>query len=316
MSSFHPDLLPAARLIPRVSLTPRKLRAVRWLTGLRRTPRPPTLDDVRAEDHVVPGVDGAPDVAVRLYQPVERTGPVPALVWIHGGGFILGDAYQDEKSLVALVRELGIAVASVEYRLAPEHPFPAPADDCYAALRWAHANADDLGLDPDRLAVGGASAGAGLAASVALMAVDRGEVPLAFQLLIYPMLDDRTAVRTDVDGTHHRLWSTASNVFGWSSYLGHAPGAADTDPIAAPARCDDLSGLPSTWIGVGTCDLFHDEDKAYAKRLTAAGVPCQLHIAPGGYHAFDMVQAKANLSGQFRKSYVTALRAALVDRPA
>lgn len=313
MSGFHPDLLPTARFIPRFSFTDRKLRALRWLTGLRRTPRPPTLDDVVVEDHEAPGPDGAPDVPVRLYRPRDAAGPVPCMVWIHGGGFIIGDAYQDEKALLALVRQLGIAVVSVEYRLAPEHPFPAPTEDCYAALRWVHTDADELGVRADRLAVGGASAGGGLAASVALLANDRGEVPLCLQLLVYPMLDDRTVLRTDVDDAHLRLWSTRSNRFGWSAYLGHEPGGDGTDPIAAPARREDLTGLPPAWIGVGTCDLFHDEDIDYATRLGTAGVPCDLHVADGGYHAFDMVQAKAEVSRAFRAGSVAALRQALLD---
>ena len=155
---------------------------------------------------------------------------MPALLWLHGGGYVLGDAYQDQKANLALVRELGIAIASVDYRLAPEDPFPAPAEDAYAALCWLHESADDLGVRPDRLAVGGASAGGGLAAGVVQMAVDRGEVPLAFQLLIYPMIDDRTVVRPDLDDSTCRMWTAPSNRFGWASYLGTEPGRGDGSP--------------------------------------------------------------------------------------
>ncbi len=314
-TGFHPDLLPLARLLPRFSFTERKLRMLRRLTALRGMPKVPVLDDVAVEDLSAPGPDGAPDVPLRLYRPRAATEPVPALVWVHGGGFIIGDAYQDQRVNLALVRELGIAVASVDYRLAPEHPFPAPIEDGYAALRWVHAEAGTLGLRPDRLAIGGASAGGGLAAGLALMAADHAEVSLAFQLLIYPMLDDRTVARTDVHESRLRLWSTRSNHFGWRSYLGGEPGGEATDPCAAPARRDDLPGLPPAWIGVGTCDLFHDEDVAYAERLIEAGIPCDLHVAPGAYHAFDRVQARAGVSREFRRRYVAALRTALLDAP-
>ncbi|MCB1017775.1 MAG: alpha/beta hydrolase, partial [Acidimicrobiales bacterium] len=265
-SSLHPDLLPAARLVPRASFTPRRLRALRRLTRLRRAPHLPRVDGVIASDHAAPAPEGGRPVPVRLYRPADADadGPVPALLWLHGGGYLVGDAYQDEKANLALVRELGIAVASVDYRLAPEDPFPAATDDAESALRWLHASATDLGLRPDRLAVGGNSAGGGLAAAVVQIAHDRGQVPVAFQFLVYPMLDDRTVLRPDLDDGTCRLWTTASNRFGWESYLGAAPGGVGVDPYAAPARRDDLAGLPPAWIGVGTCDLFHDEDVAYA----------------------------------------------------
>ena len=313
MSSLHADLLPAARFVPRGTLTSRRLGVVRYLTRLRKAPRLPALEDVVVEDHAAPAPEGGRPVPVRVYRPADPEGPVPALLWLHGGGYVLGDAYQDEKANLALVRELGIAVASVDYRLAPEDPFPAATDDGYAALRWLHASADELGVLPDRIAVGGASAGGGLAAGVVLMAHDEAEVHVGFQLLIYPMLDDRTVVRTDLDDRACRMWTARSNHFGWGAYLGAEPGVGEVSPYAAPARRDDLTGLPPAWIGVGSCDLFHDEDVDYAGRLADAGVPCHLHVTPGGYHAFDMLQAKAGVSQAFRSSYVGALRAALVD---
>ena len=314
VAAFHPELLPLARLIPRFTFTERKRRWLRRVTALRPAPRVPSLDDVVVEDRSAPGPAGAPVVPVRLYRPRHANGPVPALVWIHGGGMIIGDAVQDQRANLALVRGLGIAVASVDYRLAPEHPFPAPLDDCYAALRWVWANADELGVQPDRVAVGGASAGGGLAAGLALMAADRAEVPVVFQLLVYPMLDDRTTQRTDVDDARLRLWNTASNDFGWASYLDGS--GEDVSPYAAPARREDLGGLAPAWLGVGTCDLFHDEGVAYARRLAAAGVATDLHVVLGGYHAFDMVQPRARVSREFRAGYVAALRQALVDPPA
>lgn len=312
VTDVHPDLLPLARLIPRLSVTPRTLRLVRWSTDRLGVPDLPRAPGVDVEDRWTQGADG-PQVRVRWYRPAGRDEPVPALLWIHGGGYVLGFPEQDERLVLSIVRELGIAVATVEYRLAPEHPHPAPLDDCHAALRWLHAQAAGLGVRPDRIAIGGASAGGGLAAALTLLAHDRGEVPVAFQLLVYPMLDDRTVGRPDVDTTDVRVWTERSNEFGWSSYLGTAPGGPDVSPYAAPARRADLAGLPPTWIGVGTHDLFHDEDLAYAGRLADAGVPCELVVVPGAYHGFDNVSRTAGVVRDFRQSYVDALGAALLE---
>jgi acetyl esterase/lipase len=308
MSTFHPELR-IARFIPTFSFGP---RVVSWMRALSKRTRPARVPEgVSVEDVAVPGPEGAPEIRVRLYRPKNLQRSAPALLWIHGGGFIIGSPEQDDLSSGAYAQELGIVVAAVRYRLAPEHPFPAPLEDCYAALRWLHSQAQQLGIDPDRIAIGGASAGGGLAAGLALLAHDRNEVKPAFQLLIYPMLDDRTAVRTDIDGSHHRLWNQNSNVYGWRSYLAKAPGSPDASPYAAPARREDLSGLPPAWMGVGTFDLFHDEDVAYAKRLTNSGVPCDLQVVPGAFHSFDMVFRGANVARQFRQSHVAALRRAL-----
>jgi acetyl esterase/lipase len=225
----------------------------------------------------------------------------------------MGDSEIDQDNNVATVRETGIAVAAVNYRLAPRHPFPAAIDDCYAALRWLHAEAKGLDVLPERIAIGGSSAGGGLAASLALVAHDRKEIPVAFQLLIYPMLDDRTALRTDIDMSRVRLWNNKCNQFGWASYLGKAPGGVDIDPYAAPARRVSLSGLPSAWIGVGEFDLFHDEGVSYAQRLRESGVACELRIVEGAYHAFDLFSPKADVVKQFRQSYIDAMKGALFD---
>ena len=202
-------------------------------------------------------------------------------------------------------RELGVTVAAVEYRLAPEHPYPSSLEVCYAVLTWL---AGLTAVDPNRIAVGGASAGRGLAAALALLARDRGEVTLAAQLLVYPMLDDPSGHEVGPDDSSHRLWSRASNRFGWSSYLG------DADPnVAVPARHDDLGGLPAAWIGVGTADLFHDEDLAYAERLRAGGVPCDVEVVPDAFHGFDAIIAKATVSQSFSASQLAFLRRTLTQ---
>lgn len=193
--------------------------------------------------------------------------------------------------------------STIDYRLAPEHPYPAPLEDCYAALRWLSVQG---WIDPTRIAIGGASAGGGLTAALALLARDRGEVTPASQLLVYPMLDDRTSVRTDVDGTNLRMWNTESNRFGWDSYLDEA----DRD-VAVPGRRTDLAGVAPAWLGIGTADLFHDEDLVYAERLRAAGVPCEVEVVTGAFHGFDRFAPWARVSKDFVAKACLSLQAAL-----
>lgn len=210
-----------------------------------------------------------------------------------------------------LVTQLGCAIVSVDYRLAPETPHPGPVEDCYAALKWLYTNAADLGVDVGRLAIGGASAGGGLAAGLGLLTRDRAEVPLAFQLLIYPMLDDRTAVTTDPHPyTGEFIWTAEANHFGWSSLLGQEPGSEGVSPYAAAARAESLAGLPPTYICVGALDLFMEEDIEYARRLVRAGVPTELHLYPGAYHGFNMMPG-AQMSLAYERDYLNALRRAL-----
>lgn len=306
---FHPELQRAARWLPRFSFGPRLTRLVQWLQRRRGVPAPPEVDGVAIRDLFTPAPDGH-QVRIRLFSPQDDRRSGTALLWIHGGGFIIGSPEQDQDGLIALVRELGLTIAAVSYRLAPGHPHPVPVEDCYTALGWLHDHAEEFGLDPARIAVGGNSAGAGLAAGLVLLAHDRGDYPVAFQMLVYPMLDDRTALRRDIDGRTLRLWSAKSNRYAWGAYIDQAPGGPEVSPYAAPARRDDLSGLPPAWIGVGTCDLFHDEDLAYAARLQDAGVACELHVVPGAFHGFDLVR-KASVSIAFRRSYTEALRRAL-----
>lgn len=286
-------------------------RLAKWLDRRRRAPKPNAADGVTIRDILIPGATSSAGIRVRLYRPDRVEGFVPAMLWLHGGGFLFGAPEQDERGSIAMAGELGIVVAAVDYRLAPEHPFPAPLEDCYAALVWLHTEAEALGIGPERIAIGGASAGGGLAAGLVLLAHDRREVSVAFQLLIYPMLDDRTAARSDIAGSMLRLWSNQSNHYGWSAYLQAAPGSEGISSYAAPARRTDLSGLPPAWIGVGTCDLFCDEDRDYANRLAVAGVSCELEIVEGAYHGFDVVSPQAGVVQKFRRNYLDALQRAL-----
>ncbi len=293
-ADFHPDLRKVARIAPQSLINRRSLRLIRTLsTAIQRKPSP----DVEA-------LTLGSGVGVRLHRPAGVEQPGPALLWIHGGGYVIGTAQQDDDVCRRFARELGVTVAAVDYRLAPEHPYPAPLEDCYSALTWL---AKLPAVDPARLAIGGASAGGGLAAALAFLARDRGDVSLTMQLLAYPMLDDRSA--SGPENPNYRLWSPKSNRFGWAAYLGNA------DPnVAVPARHQDLSGLPPAWIGVGTHDMFHDENLAYAERLTAAGVPCQVEVVPGAFHGFDLVVPKAAVSRAFFASQCASLRTALAAK--
>lgn len=307
---FHPELRRAARFIPRFSFTPRLARIANWLQGRRGTGKLPQVDGVEISDVMIPVDAEGTSRRLRLYRPTGP-GPHPAMLWIHGGGFIIGTPEQDEAHSIELCKRFGMAVAAISYRLAPQHGYPVPLEDCYAALDWLHAKNDELLVDRSRITVGGNSAGAGLAAGLVQMAHDRGKIPLAFQLLIYPMIDDRTTLRTDVDEKRLRLWTNKSNRFGWSAYLGHAPGGENVPEYAAPARRQDLSGLPPAWIGVGTCDLFHDEDVTYARRLQEAGVPCKLKIVEGAFHGFELAGLDTQVVQDFRRDYFEALGRAL-----
>ena len=297
-AEFHPELRRTARYLPKKVVTSASLPILRMGTRLMGLRTPPDIE-------VLTLTSG---VRVRLFRPANATTPGPALLWIHGGGYVIGSPAQDDVLCRRFCRELGTTVAAVEYRLAPEHPYPASLEDCYSALTWL---AGLPAVDPSRVAIGGASAGGGLAAALALLARDRGEISLSAQLLVYPMLDDRSAHRDGLDHPGHRLWNQASNRFGWACYLG------DADPVVAvPARRDNLRGLPPAWMGVGTLDLFHDEDLVYAERLKKAGVPCHVELVPGAFHGFDGIVSKARVSRSFFASQCRALRQAFAPAAA
>ena len=226
----------------------------------------PDVPGVDVENHWAPGPPGDPDVMVRVYTPSDLDAPAPGFYWIHGGGIVIGNASMEDPASKATAAEIGCVVASVEYRLAPEHPHPAPIEDCYAGLKWFADNSESLGVDRGRIAVGGGSAGGGLAAALALLARDRGEVEIIFQQLIYAMLDDRNITHASRYVQHPKVWNRKANIAGWSALLGKPAGSDDVSPYASPARAEDLSGLPPAFIIVGELDLFVDEDIDYAVR--------------------------------------------------
>jgi len=260
-------------------------------------------DAVARTDHEVPG---DPPVPVRVHRPKDAEGLLPAIVTIHGGGYVIGSYDMDSPQLDRWCQSLEVVGVSVEYRLAPETSYPGPLEDCYAALRWAYDNAGSLGIDRDRIGLYGLSAGGGLAAALALLARDRGEVPLAFVLLDCPMLDDRQRTPSiNAEGLY--VWGSGSNEFGWRSYLGALYGSDDVPSYAAAAREADLSGLPPTCVVVGAIDGFRDEDIAYAQRLNQAGVPCELHVIAGLPHAYLLVPAATavQLAGHCKDDWLT-----------
>lgn len=310
MNPFHPELRWISRLIPRFSFAPWIVFVARLVRRWRGVRRPPAVEGLRIEDVYLPTKDGVA-IRLRIYRPLTPRGKVPAMLWVHGGGFIVGCLEQDEPRNISLACELGMVIVALDYRLAPEHPFPAALVDCYVALLWLHSRALNLGIDNDRIAVGGGSAGGGLAAGLVLMAHDRAEVPVTLQLLIYPMLDDRSTLKSDLESPHHRLWNANSNAFGWSAFLGQAPGGDGISEYAAPARRGDLSGLPPAWIGVGTLDLFHDEDVDFARRLSEAGTSCELQVIKGAFHGFDYLRPKTQVVRLFQRSYTDFLKRGL-----
>ncbi len=253
---------------------------------------------------------------VRLYRRAELGRTAPALLWFHGGGYVMGWPEQDDRTCLAIASRLPLTVASVEYRLAPENPFPAALDDAHTVLQWMVANSIEHNLDTDRIAIGGGSAGGGLAAALAQRVRDEGQIHLALQMLVYPMLDDETGSHAAPAPRDVRIWTATSNRLGWSSYLGDPADGRRDLPYAVPARRKDLAGLAPAWIGVGTEDLFYDEGADYARRLTAHGVPSQLMAVPGAFHGFDAVLPHTDTSRRFLDEQVAALSTALHLAPA
>lgn len=260
---------------------------------------------------MLPGRNGQPPVRVFAINAGQKERPRPAIVHMHGGGYVLGEAKISLRSMQEMAAALDCVVVTVDYRLAPEVRFPGALEDNYTALKWVYDHAAILGVDRSRIAVMGESAGGGHAAMLAIAARDRGEVPLCYQALIYPMLDDRTGSTVRKPPYMGALvWNEAKNRYGWSALLGQPAGSARVPPGSVPARVANLKGLPPTFIGVGSIDLFVDEDVDYARRLLDAGVACELVVIPGGFHGFDNFQGAAVVK-RYREHFMAALRQAL-----
>jgi acetyl esterase/lipase len=305
MSTLHlvdPELLVLLDLMPAADLASLDLNALREASNGRYAflGAPPLAPVV----HTIDGPGGA--LEVYLYDPAPGTPGRAALLHIHGGGMIMGSASVMQAGPAAMAQALGIPVASVEYRLAPEHPFPAPQEDCLAALKWLAGLAE---IYPERIGITGESAGGGLAASVALMARDLGGPQLAAQFLTYPMLDHRTGSTNcpyNNATTGEFVWTRSSNRFGWGALQGTYQPTDERRGWFSPSLAEDLSGLPPTWIGTGSLDLFYDEDLDFARRLVAAGVPVELHSYPGAIHAFNAV-AESRLAKAYGRDLMGAM---------
>jgi triacylglycerol lipase len=304
-----PQLLPLLDSMPPIVLTAEMLPVARAAPS--RFPVFP--EDIARSDmtvRIAPGPEGAPEVPVTIYRPRGSEAVLPCILHIHGGGYVVGSAAAQEALHRPLSADLGCCIVSVDYRLAPETRFPGAVEDCYAALAWVVANAAELKIDPARIGLMGESAGGGLAAALALLTRDRGEYALAFQHLIYPMIDDRTCI----DACPHPyvgefVWTPERNHFGWSSLLGVEPGSGGVSCYAAAARAADLSGLPATYIATGALDLFLEEDLEYARRLIRVGVPVELHVYPGGFHGFQWERDADITKGAARDSHAALARA-------
>ncbi len=300
LSTVAPELRNPILPYVTVPYTAKTLPIIRLLYRLKTSPGP----GVQVQTHRV----GEPALRVVVTSPEHRTRACPVVLMLHAGGMIVGSPDLELRMAGRLARELGAVIVSPDYRLAPEHPFPASLDDCMTTLQWMRDCDQELGIDGDRIAVAGFSAGGGLAAAVAQRSRDEG-IPLRAQGLVYPMLDDRSVWSTDHHGRGQLVWTPASNRFAWTAYLGREPRMSDAPPpYAAPARREDVSGLAPAWIGVGELDLFYSESVHYAGTLRDSGVPCELVTVPGMYHAADGYAPKAPSMQRFVASLVEHLR--------
>ncbi|XSG77410.1 alpha/beta hydrolase [Herpetosiphon llansteffanensis] len=278
LSRVDPELQPYVRRIPPLPLGSNwGRRFVRWLG--KRLPSK-QFDGVSIEQH------NELNPPLRIYRPAVCHSSA-ALVWIHGGGMIIGQAAQDDQFCATTAQKLGIVVVSIDYRLAPEHPFPAPLDDCFAGWHWLQQHSPTLGVDPTQVIIGGESAGGGLAASLVQRLFDLGQSQPLGQLLLCPMLDDRTTLDQGLTSIDHFVWNNHKNMLGWQAYLGQKPSIDELPAYAIAARRVDLAGLPATWIGVGDIDLFYEENRCYAERLQAADVDVTFEVVAGGPHGFQ-----------------------------
>jgi len=305
-SLVDPELLPALKEFPAYDLTAEMVRQFRQSPGLPPLPAPAPQPVSRH----IPGPPGAPEVRLWVVDPAPLEKGKPLLLHMHGGGYMMIDPMLMPR-LQGIATDCHCVVVSVDYRLAPATRYPGSLEDNYAALKWVHAHAAELGIDRSRIAVGGESAGGGHAASLAIHARDRNEVSIAFQLLIYPQLDDRTGSSHPAPPASGKfLWTASANRLAWSSLLGVPAGSSKVPAAAVPARVASVAGLPPAWIGVGSIDLFVEEDMEYARRLVHAGVAAELLVMPGAFHGFDLLVPDAESSKQFSASWKAALRKA------
>jgi acetyl esterase/lipase len=301
--AFDPELRPWVAMMPTLDISDISGTRAELRTLVAAAPAYEPARPLDIEDRLIPGSSGAPDVPVRVYTPRQRTAPLPGLLFIHGGGFVVGDIDSEDARAQEIAASADVAVVSVDYRLAPEHPFPAGLDDCFAALVWMEKSSAEIGADPQRIGVGGGSAGGGLAAATALMARDRGGPRLCMQYLGIPELDDRLETHSMTVYTDTPVWNRPNAILSWKYYLA----GAEPTQYAAPARARDLSGLPPTYVDVCEFDSLRDEGIGYAQRLVQAGVPVELHLYPGTFHGSSRV-ADAAVSRRMSADSIDGIR--------
>lgn len=303
IEQIHPELRKTFRYFPTL---PFHHRAFVWFANLlmKGLPKATSSAGLFIEEKKLV------NASIRIYRPESNLSGA-GLLWIHGGGYITGNHSMNDRECMAYAQDLKLVVVSVEYRLAPRFPYPAAIDDCFEAWLWMQQGAHELGIDPARIVVSGISAGGGLAANLSQKILDEGGIQPAGQALLSPMLDDRTSLKYDLDSANHPVWNNKSNRAAWTWYLGQPAGAAHVPPYAAPARREDLSGLPEAWIAIGDIELFYEEVILYAQRLNNAGVNCELYVTPGAPHGFESVQPGATLTRKLFEDNYRFLRRVL-----
>lgn len=302
----NPELLPGLEMFQDLELRPEYLNAIR--EGASQM-RPPTIVDesLSLTDEIIVGPDANP-LPLRIYRPKSNNESLPVLLWIHGGGYILGSIDDNDDLCMRFVKEANCVVVSVDYRLAPEHPYPAPIEDCYSALKWIADNAELLNIDSNRIGVAGASAGGGLTAALTLLARDRQYPSICFQMPLYPMIDDRNNTPSTNEVKEGFVWNQKTNEAGWKMYLGEIYGTDTISAYAAPARAEDYSNLPYTYTCVGQLDPFRDETLTYVSKLAQAGVDVEFHLFPGAYHGFEAINPTADISVRAMNEYIQAVK--------
>jgi acetyl esterase len=305
---FDSELQPWIAMMPTLDISDVAAARAEMAELVRQTPAYEPPSELTITDQTIPGPDGGPDVPVRVYRPARAERALPALLYIHGGGFVVGSVEAEDARAQEIAATAEVVVLSVEYRLAPEHPFPAGLEDCFAALNHLAKNSRELGVDPQRIGVGGGSAGAGLAAATALLARDRGGPELRMQYLGIPELDDRLETHSMRAYTDTPVWNRPNAVLSWQYYLG----GQEPTAYAAPARAEDLTGLPPAYVDVCEFDSLRDEGLAYAQRLVQAGVPVELHLYPGTFHGSSLV-TDAAVSRRMAADATAAIRRLLCD---
>ncbi|MEW8987389.1 MAG: alpha/beta hydrolase [Bacillus sp. (in: firmicutes)] len=302
----NPELLAGLDMFQDLDLRPEYLQAIR--EGAAQMRPPANVDDsLSLTDEIIVGPDSNP-LPIRIYREKSIDETLPVLLWIHGGGYILGSIDDNDDLCMSFVKEAQCVVVSVDYRLAPEHPYPAPIEDCYAALKWIADHAEALNIDPNRIGVAGASAGGGLTAALTLLARDRQYPSICFQMPLYPMIDHQNNTPSANEIKEGFVWNQKTNEAGWKMYLGELYDTEKIPAYAAPARAEDYRNLPYTYTCVGQLDPFRDETLTYVTKLAQAGVDVEFHLYPGAYHGFEAINPTADVSVRAMNEYIQAVK--------